>query len=126
MASELKRHEKVSRKRVRELREDISKRGVLKPILVDSSSFAVLDGHHRLEALKELKAFFVPVFLVHYPSKKIKVKQRRKEIPVSKGIVVRKALSGKLFPRKTTKHVLSFEIKEDPTDLSELREAKGF
>lgn len=76
------------------------------PVLADKKTFVLLDGHHRLLALKELGIRRIPALLVDYRGRDIKVKPRRKKIPVNKKAVISNALSNKLFPPKTTKHVM--------------------
>ncbi|NPA04955.1 MAG: ParB N-terminal domain-containing protein [Crenarchaeota archaeon] len=59
---ELIPHEQVDPHHVKELAEDIASRGlVLRPIIVDGESGLVIDGHHRLEALRLLGARRAPI-----------------------------------------------------------------
>ena len=89
------------------------------PILVDSKTKTILDGHHRCYAARRLGLEKVPCYLVDYfedPS--ITVESRRPEIFVDKREVVKMALSEGIFPRKTTRHNYkippsrSFSLKE--------------
>ena len=51
---------------------------ISRPIIVDKRSFMVLDGHHRLAALKRLGAIRVPAYLVDYQNPGVRVYLRRK------------------------------------------------
>ena len=82
-----------------------------KPIIVDKNTNVVLDGHHRLIALKELGCKKIPVIFVNYGSRKIKVFSWRKGEKVTKGIVLRAAFSGKKLPPKTSKHMIEIDKK---------------
>lgn len=111
--SVLKPHEAVIEDRVRELLEDIKWRGaVLKPVVADFKTMVILDGHHRVEALKRLGASYVPALLVDYDSDCVSVSSWRKGVAVSKEMVREAGLSGKLLPPKTSRHVLCFEVPE--------------
>ena len=90
------------------------------PLLVDSRTKTILDGHHRCYAARRLGLRKVPCFLVDYfDDQSIAVYSRREGILVNKQEVVRMALSEGVFPQKTTRHeykIPSFK----PFALSEL------
>ena len=111
----LKPHEAVKAKkaahfarfaaRIRKLR--------MKPILVDSATNVILDGHHRWWMAKERGLQRVPCCLVDYlRDTSIQVLPRRKDIPVSKEEVIRMGLSDSTFPHKTTKHLFTIPAME--------------
>ena len=78
--SKLKRHEAIDPKRLLELMAQIKNDGYLKnPIVVDKDSLVILDGHHRLKALKTLGYQKIPTFLVDYQSGRVRVYLRRKK-----------------------------------------------
>jgi len=66
----------------------------------------VLDGQHRLAALKALGAKLVPAFLVNYRSPWVKVSSWRPGVRVSKEMVIEAGLSGRKLPPKTSRHVV--------------------
>ncbi|MCX8185472.1 MAG: hypothetical protein RMI56_02475 [Sulfolobales archaeon] len=101
-------HEDVTRSKVDLVIRDIETSGCVKyPVLIDARSFIVLDGHHRLEALREIGIYFTPAFFVDYARDYVDVYPFRKDIYIDKSSVLRKALEERaLFPPKTTKHVL--------------------
>lgn len=103
----LKPHEEIIPENLEKVKNKIHKNGYLiNPVIVDRKSLVILDGHHRVKALELLDYKKIPAYLVDYYDKKIKVLQRRSEIPISKKIVMEKALSGEVFPCKTTKHLI--------------------
>ena len=76
------------------------------PLLIDSETKTILDGHHRCYAAHRLGLKNVPCCPVNYltdPS--VQVYDRRSDIPVNKEKVIKMALSEKVFPQKTTRHI---------------------
>jgi len=64
---DLKPHESVCPIRFYEMLKDIKSRGILDyPLIVEKNSYVILDGTHRYNVLKVLKADFVPCYLVDY------------------------------------------------------------
>ena len=105
----LKIHEAICSKRVGVLVEQIVKDGFLRnPVVVDCKTLVLLDGHHRLAALRKLGLKKIPAFLIDYQSDQVRVYLRKKELitDLVKEAVIQKALSGKAFPHKTTRHFL--------------------
>jgi ParB-like chromosome segregation protein Spo0J len=108
----LKGHERTDEARLKILKEEIEMDGLLmKPIVVDVKTKIVLDGHHRLEALRQLGCLKIPVYYVSYGSKKIGVLSMVKGLEVTKARVVEAALEENLLPPKTTWHYLSASSK---------------
>ena len=67
-------HEETIPDRVAELRGALLHDGVVKdPVIVDAGSSVVLDGMHRVAALKELRCFCIPVCAVDYLNPSIRV-----------------------------------------------------
>ncbi|MBI3013296.1 MAG: ParB N-terminal domain-containing protein [Elusimicrobia bacterium] len=121
---ELKPHEKTILERVCKIKEEISKSGeVLSPLWVDSGSNIVLNGHHRLQALKELGCSSAPCLLFDYRSQEIEVQicPGASVSKMSKELVIQSALSGNLFPPRSSFHVLRSEPNAFPVPLSILR-----
>ncbi|MFH0973699.1 MAG: ParB N-terminal domain-containing protein [Candidatus Micrarchaeota archaeon] len=101
----LRSHEKTSAARLRAVKRSVKRFGVVsRPIIVDARFFVVLDGHHRLAALRELGCRFAPVQFVDYASAAVRVRSRRRGVRVSKRVVMRRALAGREFACKTTRH----------------------
>jgi len=65
----LRPHELYLEGHAKELAELIMRRGhLLKPLVVEASNMVLLDGAHRLRALKMLGAYLAPVAIVNYDS----------------------------------------------------------
>lgn len=120
----LRGHEQIRPSLLAELTEQIRRDGVLKrPVLVADDGLVILDGHHRVEALRSLGCKRVPTYLVDYesdfvtlgtwPDAAVKV--------VTKREVLRRGRSRDLFPPKTTKHGLTVPLEERPVSLDDLK-----
>jgi hypothetical protein len=67
-------HEEIVPELLRVLLEDLkSRRMVMDPLLIDKKTKVVLDGMHRLAALKKMGYRYLPVCGVNYKSPKVKV-----------------------------------------------------
>ena len=65
--SELRPHEQAIRPRVLRIARSIVETGyVMRPIIVEAESRVILDGHHRVEALRILGARLAPVVEARY------------------------------------------------------------
>ncbi|MCD6408897.1 MAG: ParB N-terminal domain-containing protein [Candidatus Verstraetearchaeota archaeon] len=72
----LRMHEEVIEHSLEKLVARIQRERVLKnPVIADSSSKTVIDGNHRVEALRRLGAKYAPVQLVEYHSSSIVVER---------------------------------------------------
>jgi len=90
---------------LQELLETIWRDGVLRqPVIVDRASMVILDGHHRVSAMRRLGCPLIPAYLVDYSDPSIVVHARRADIPVDKERVVRTGLGGIPYPPLTSKH----------------------
>lgn len=121
--NKLKSHEMVCLKRLKQVKDDLLTKGYIKnPVVVDQKNNIVLDGHHRVAALKQLGANKIPAFLVDYQDKKIKVTLRRKEFVFKniKETVISYCLQGKIFPSKTTRHLIKNHPKNINIKISQL------
>ena len=105
----LRGHERLDPHRLFNLKAEIESDGILKrPIAVDMNTNVVLDGHHRIGALRLLGCSKIPVLFVDYQSPKIGVKtaENGKEYPKHK--VIEAALRGELLKPKSTWHYVTF------------------
>lgn len=75
---------------------------VLPSMIVDSKDFVILDGHHRLNILKDLGKTEEYVLLVNYDSESIIPHETNN---VTKMEIIQAGLTGKLLPAKSSKHV---------------------
>lgn len=102
----LKPHEEFVEARVQEVLRSFAARGCADyAIVVDRATGTIVDGHHRYEALRRLGAQRVPALLVDYMDPAIGIRTWREgEAPPTKEEVVRRALEGRLFAPKSTRH----------------------
>lgn len=113
--SELKEHEEIIREYLEELKKEIKSDNILKiAIAVDRKTKIILDGHHRLQALKELGYTKIPVSFFEYSDSKLVVISRRPDIKVTKKLIIETVLKGKKFPAKTSKHMVEVSGKLEP------------
>ena len=111
----LKPHEAVKERKAEQYTRfaSRSRKMIAKPILADSRTYVILDGHHRWSVCKQLGIQKVPCCLIDYlHDDSIQVLPRRADIPVSKEAVIEMGLSGNVYPHKTTKHVYNLPAME--------------
>ena len=119
--STLKSHEEIEEGTLGELVAHIRRSRVLSdPIWVTRGSSVILNGHHRVEALRRLGADRVAAWILDYESDLVHVERWHAGPPISKSDVVRRAEEGRLFPPKTTRHRLLIDLPARPTPLAEL------
>jgi uncharacterized protein (DUF1015 family) len=107
---ELKEHEEIRPAYLEELKNEILSDGILKmPIAVDRKTYIILDGHHRLHALKKISCNKIPVILVDYQSPEIEVIPWREGETITKEMIIHTALTGKRMAPKTSKHMIKVE-----------------
>ncbi len=102
-------HERVDDARLKVVRKQLQSQGVVRrPIIVDRHSRVILDGHHRVQALRDLGAKHAPVVYVRYNDETVRVYLRRNDVLMKliKHYVLDMARSHKLFPSKTTRHLI--------------------
>jgi len=83
----------------------------------------ILDGHHRVEAVRALGARRIPAYIVDYFSDVVQLSTWPDAVVsvVTKEDVIRRGRTGDLFPPKTSRHTLTIELEDRPTDLDDLR-----
>ena len=120
----LKTHEEIKSKKVVKLFEMTQKWGAQrKPVIIDSSTGVILDGHHRYAVAVQLNLEKIAVIRVDYiDDNKIKVESRNQNKPFSnsKSEVIKMGLSEQNYPAKTTKHIFDFEVPDIWINLEEL------
>lgn len=112
--AKLRAHERVRPQRLLQVKEMIrAERKIHDPVVVDRQTGIILDGHHRVESLRQLGCQLVPVMEVDYLSNQVRVVARREEYRGKdlKGMVLRTALGGKCMPPKSTKHLVSGRVR---------------
>ena len=118
----LKPHEQVVHDHLVEIIRSIKEKGYYgPPILVERDHYIILDGHHRVNALKSLEVEWVPALLLRYQSEYLTLTSWKPGVNVSPHYVIRRALSGKLYPPKTTRHIIHLKLPVIKASLRDLR-----
>lgn len=100
-------HEQHDPDRARDLTAEIEACGLwTAPLLVERQHLIILDGHHRWEAAKCLGLTAVPAVLISYGDPRLSLTSWRPEERWVPRDVIACALTGNLFPVKTTRHIL--------------------
>tara|TARA_B100001094_G_scaffold332223_1_gene403400 strand:- start:2347 stop:2766 length:420 start_codon:yes stop_codon:yes gene_type:complete len=107
----LKPHEEI-KTRNRDKLLDMTKRwgGFTKPLLVDSLTGSILDGHHRHSVAIAMKLKRVPVILIDYMSNDeitVDIWPGCGIDSITKDDVIAMSLSDNLYPAKTSKHTIA-------------------
>ena len=107
----LKPHEEIKIKNRDKLLEMTKKwGGFTKPLLVDSQTGSILDGHHRHSVAVCLNLKRVPAILIDYLSNdeiSVDVWPGSGLETITKQQVIDMSQSGDLYPPKTSKHTIS-------------------
>ena len=99
-------HEEVDPSHLQSLMTEIESDGFLRmPVVVDRHTNTILDGHHRCNALRQLNCRRIPAIFINYNSREVVVAAWREGEKVTKDSVLSAALSGRILPPKTTKHL---------------------
>lgn len=115
----LRPHEETDPKTVAELADRIETDGCLQtPVVVDQGSRVILDGHHRYRALERLGCRLAACHLVDYMDPSIQVDRWDDGRPMDKQALIGHALSGELYPIKTSRHRRLARLPNDPTPLA--------
>jgi hypothetical protein len=103
----LKPHEEVDLKVLNDLIESINgDRLIKRAIVIDRKTRVIIDGHHRVKALEALNCDKVPCLLIDYYSPKVLVFSWKDGSLLSKNLIIKAGLTGRLLPPKTSKHML--------------------
>lgn len=80
------------------------------PIVLERTSYAVMDGHHRLAAARHLSLPRVPCVLLDYTQ--VGVETRREGFTIDGERIVARSLARDLYPPKTTRHIFRQPLPE--------------
>lgn len=120
----LKPHEEVKPKKVRELKTmTLRWKGYTKPIIVDSKTGSVLDGHHRYNVGLELGLQRLPALMCDYLNEEnitVTVWPDCELKEITKQDVINMSLSDEVYPPKTSKHILNADVPPIFVTLEEL------
>ncbi len=116
--------EGFSRRRVKWLAEKILREGIwTKPLGVERDHHLVMDGQHRMEAAIKLGLAVVPALLFSYDEVEV-WSLRPGKYEVSGDLVIRRSLSGDIYPYKTAKHRFPVEWPDLNIPLADLRKRR--
>lgn len=99
-------HEEHDERRALRLARHIGRAEVwTAPLVAERDSLVVMDGHHRLRAARALGLLVLPVVLLVYEDAGVTLQAWRKGEAWSPAAVLSLGRSGRLLPRKTTRHL---------------------
>jgi L-serine kinase (ADP) len=117
----LRGHERHEPGKVDELVAELRRTGrFVDPIWVARDSWVILNGHHRVEALRRLGLKRIPAWVFDYHGEDVDLDRWSPGPPIDKSEVVARARGGRPFPPKTTRHRLRIELPARSVPLSEL------
>jgi len=117
----LKGHEEHEPEKVDELVQELLRDGeLINPIWVARGSWVILNGHHRVEAIRKLGLKRIPAWIFDYEGEHVDLGRWSPGPPIEKAEVVRRAHQGPPFPPKTTRHHVRVELPPHRVPLSEL------
>jgi L-serine kinase (ADP) len=123
---DLLEHEEIDPQKVDELVDDLRRTKVVtEPIWVAAGSGVILNGHHRVAALRRLGAEWAPAWVIDYGSPDVRLDRWTEGPPIDKAEVERRAREHRLFPPKTTRHSVLGALANRPTPLAELMRSSG-
>ena len=82
------------------------------PIAVEYSTFAIMDGHHRFNAAKNMGLKRVPCVLMDYKISGVTLQSWRPEIGVSVADIFLMISQSNKYPLKTTRHIFNPPVDE--------------
>lgn len=88
------------------------------PIVIEHSSLAIMDGHHRLNAAKLLELARVPCLRMDYQKGGVVLNSWRSDWKIEVADVFLMIEANKKYPYKTTRHLFDPPIKEISVPLS--------
>src|SRR5215469_2575791 len=95
------------------------------PLLIETDSLALLDGHHRLAAAKRIGLRSVPALRVSYGDPRVHVESWRPGSVLAPAEIIARARAGHLLPYKSTRHITEFVIPQVRVPIQALRDADG-
>lgn len=114
-------HEEYDPAKVDRLVQELRRTGEFtEPIWVSRGSFVILNGHHRVEALRRLGARRAAAWILDYETDSVALERWRPGPPIRKGEVLERARRGELYPPKTTRHTVRLELPPRRVPLAEL------
>ena len=110
----LKPHEEIKERNCKRLLDmTLQWEGYTKPIIVDKQTGAILDGHHRHNVGLRLRLDVLPAVCIDYLSDEriiVELWPASNLEQITKHEVIEMSLSPHVFPPKTSKHSLTFDV----------------
>lgn len=105
---QLVEHEHINAKRAEDVLQQMRTSHLIDyPLLIETDSSIILDGHHRYNALFQMGCELAPCVLVDINDDALQLQARREDVPVSKSKFISRVLSAnQLFPEKTTRFTI--------------------
>ena len=117
----LRGHEEHDPAKVDELVRELLRTGTfVDPIWVARDTWVILNGHHRVEALRRLGLKRIPAWVFDYDGEHLDLDRWGPGPPIAKHEVVDRANHGPPFPPKTTRHRLRIQLPPRSVPLAEL------
>lgn len=117
----LRGHEEHESERVDALVAELQRAGrFVDPIWVARGTWVILNGHHRVEALRRLRLKRVPAWVFDYEGNCVDLDRWTPGPPIDKAEVVARATHGPPFPPKTTRHRLRVSLPPRSVPLADL------
>ena len=124
--SKIKRTENIDQNMAASIVSEMSLSGFwTHPLLLDSQDFALMDGHHRLHAAKQLKLVCVPAVSLSYDDPVVKIESWRPGESYTPEQIRNIAKTGNLLPHKTTRHVIDAPLPRCRISLELLRDSES-
>ena len=77
------------------------------PLILEKKTLAIMDGHHRFNVAKLIGLSKVPAILLSYEQGHVALTSWRDDIYIDKNIIFDFISERKLFPHKTTRHIIT-------------------
>lgn len=117
----LRGHEEFESEKVDALVAELRRTGkFVEPIWVARDSLVILNGHHRVEALRRLGARRAAAWIFDYDADTVTLDRWGPGPPIAKAEVLERARKGTLFPPKTTRHRIRIDLPRKAVPLAEL------
>jgi hypothetical protein len=77
------------------------------PLILERNTLAIMDGHHRFNVAKLIGLSRVPAILLDYEQDYVILTSWRGDVYIDKNVVFDFIYKRKLFPHKTTRHIIT-------------------
>lgn len=117
--SKLIPHEETHEDKVKEIIDSFETTGLwMQPIMVDSGSLVLMDGHHRRQAAIRMKLIVIPCLMLSYDLVSLEFWNNCQACEPE--TLISNAKSGKLLPPKTTRHIAQITFSMNPVKIASL------